>query len=376
LVLAGCGGGVEDAEEASAPAEDEAAEGASEEPAEEEADPAEDEFDLEAHFDGQRINFVIGFGAGGGYDVIARMMLPFLEAELPGKPSLTVQNAPGGGGLLAVQEVLRAPADGLTFGMMPLGRFFVPDLLGYEIENFDALEVFPTGRPLGDSVFVGCVRNDVATSWEEILEAGERGEVISFAADEPGGIERSVDFLIAAGAPVRMVTGYGGTAEMLASFGRGETDASGRCSTTSQFQELGADVVADPGVTPLWWEEVAPDEEWLEFLGGHELPPELTELPGLEISDDLAIGYQLSRDLSGGRMTYIRAGAPEPVQQAWLDAVEAVALNPQFQDLLATQELKGGYGPPDPFMEAPAVIEGLSDEAVGYLIRFLGLNVE
>lgn len=333
----------------------------------------EDDFDLVAHFDGQRINFVIGFNPGGGYDIIARLMLPFLELELPGRPRLTVQNSPGGGGLLAVQEVLRAPADGLTFGMMPLGRFWVPDLLGFDVENFDWREVTPIGRPLGDSVFVACIRNDVATSWEEVLELGRQGRTITFPADAPGGIERAVDFLVEAGAPVRMVTGYRGSAEMAAAFQRGEVDAYARCSATSAFQDLVPDMVVDPGVTPLYWEELAPDDAWLDFLGGHEMPRELTELPGLTLTDDLRIGYQLSNDLSGGRMTYIRTGAHPAVVQAWLDAVEAVALNPQFQDLLATQDLNPGYGPPDAFYSAPDQVAGLSEEAIAYLLRFLGL---
>jgi len=364
LVLAACGGGADSSAPAPAP-----------EPSDTSAPPEEvvDDFDLVAHFDGKRINFVIGFNPGGGYDIIARMMLPFLEQELPGRPRLTVQNAPGGGGLLAVQEVLRAPADGLTFGMMPLGRFWVPDLLGFDVPNFDWQDIAPTGRPLGNSVFVACVRNDVATSWEEILELGRQGRTITFPADTPGGIERAVDFLVAAGAPVRMVTGYSGTSEMAAAFTRGEVDAFARCSATSAFQDLGADVVRNPGVTPLYWEELAPDKAWLDFLGGHPLPPELTELAGLELNEDLRIGYQLSNDLSGGRMTYIRSGAHPAVQQAWLDAVEAVALNPRFQALLATQDLNPGYGSPDAFYEAPELIAGLSEEAVAYLLRFLGL---
>jgi tripartite-type tricarboxylate transporter receptor subunit TctC len=331
--------------------------------------------DLEEHFDGQKIDFVVGFSAGGGYDLIARLMAPYLEEELPGNPQVVVQNVPGGGGLAGVQEVLRAPADGLTMGMMPLGRFYIPELLGYDIENFEAEDVAPLGRPLGGSVFVGCVRNNVATSWEEILRLGEQGNPVKFpATDTLGGIEGDLDFLVAAGAPIKIVRGYNGTSEMAAAFVRGETDGYARCSETSQFSDLADDVVQDPGVTALWWKELKPDQEWLDYLGADSMPLEITELPGIDPSESLVEAFNLSTVYSGGRATFMRSGAPEEVEQAWRNAVEAVSKNPDYQEGLRDQDLNPGYADPQPFIDAAEVLGDLDDETRDYLVGFLGLE--
>lgn len=58
------------------------------------------------------IRLVVGYGAGGGTDMIARLAAEYLTKEL-GKP-VVVENKPGAGGNIASEAVARAPADGYT----------------------------------------------------------------------------------------------------------------------------------------------------------------------------------------------------------------------------------------------------------------------
>jgi tripartite-type tricarboxylate transporter receptor subunit TctC len=58
------------------------------------------------------IKMVIPFGAGGGTDVIGRLLAQKLTESL-GQP-VVVENRPGAGGSLGTSEVARAPADGYT----------------------------------------------------------------------------------------------------------------------------------------------------------------------------------------------------------------------------------------------------------------------
>lgn len=62
---------------------------------------------------GKTVRLIVGASAGGGYDLYARTLAPFISAHLPGKPSVVVQNMPGGGGLTSVLFLdASAPKDG------------------------------------------------------------------------------------------------------------------------------------------------------------------------------------------------------------------------------------------------------------------------
>ena len=58
------------------------------------------------------VTLVVPYPAGGGADIIARMLAESMKAQL-GQP-VVVTNRPGGQGTIGTAEVLRAPADGYT----------------------------------------------------------------------------------------------------------------------------------------------------------------------------------------------------------------------------------------------------------------------
>jgi tripartite-type tricarboxylate transporter receptor subunit TctC len=64
----------------------------------------------------QPIRIVVGFGAGGGTDIAARIVAQPLS-EILGQP-VVVENRVGGGGTTAAEAVARAPKDGYTALMM------------------------------------------------------------------------------------------------------------------------------------------------------------------------------------------------------------------------------------------------------------------
>jgi tripartite-type tricarboxylate transporter receptor subunit TctC len=93
-------------------------------------------------FSGKTIKWIIPFGVGGGSDVWARLYAPFFQKYLPGKPTVAVQNMPGGGSM-------RVKADGLTaFGSS--GSTSFPYLLGasqvkYDFAKYHIVFASPTG---------------------------------------------------------------------------------------------------------------------------------------------------------------------------------------------------------------------------------------
>jgi tripartite-type tricarboxylate transporter receptor subunit TctC len=68
--------------------------------------------DLAASYPNRIVRLVVGFAAGGGNDIIARIISQKLEERL-GQPVI-VENKPGAGGSLAALAVKAAPPDGYT----------------------------------------------------------------------------------------------------------------------------------------------------------------------------------------------------------------------------------------------------------------------
>src|SRR5262245_39199680 len=58
------------------------------------------------------LRWVVGFPAGGGADIVSRIMAPWL-AERLGQP-VVVENKPGASSNVSVQAVVNSPPDGYT----------------------------------------------------------------------------------------------------------------------------------------------------------------------------------------------------------------------------------------------------------------------
>lgn len=78
-------------------------------------------------FPNRPLRIVVGQGAGGGMDTIARLVGQRLTASL-GQPVL-VENRTGAGGMIATETVARAPADGYTLLLGPIGNMVFTPIL-------------------------------------------------------------------------------------------------------------------------------------------------------------------------------------------------------------------------------------------------------
>src|SRR5215470_13852745 len=58
------------------------------------------------------VRIIVGFAAGGGYDIIARLIGQWLSERL-GQP-FVIENRPGAATNIATQSVVNAPPDGYT----------------------------------------------------------------------------------------------------------------------------------------------------------------------------------------------------------------------------------------------------------------------
>ncbi len=63
-------------------------------------------------FRGKTIHMVVGSGPGGGYDIYARLISPYLGKALDA--NVVVENQPGAGGITSLNRLFVSPPDGLT----------------------------------------------------------------------------------------------------------------------------------------------------------------------------------------------------------------------------------------------------------------------
>src|SRR5262245_4842518 len=67
----------------------------------------------EPFYAGKTVTLVVGYSAGGGYDIYARMLARHYGRHIPGHPNVIVQNMPGAASMTSVRYLdATAPKDG------------------------------------------------------------------------------------------------------------------------------------------------------------------------------------------------------------------------------------------------------------------------
>lgn len=76
------------------------------------------------------ITFIVTYNAGGGFDLISRMLAPYLEKYLPKKVNVVVKNVPGAGGTVGSIELYDSKPDGYTIGLLDADTLAVAQVTG------------------------------------------------------------------------------------------------------------------------------------------------------------------------------------------------------------------------------------------------------
>lgn len=84
----------------------------------------------QAAYPEQPIKMVVAYAAGGGTDIIARLMAQYMQKHLGPNASIVVINRPGAGGGIGFTEVANAQPDGYTIGFIN-----TPNVLTIPIER-------------------------------------------------------------------------------------------------------------------------------------------------------------------------------------------------------------------------------------------------
>jgi tripartite-type tricarboxylate transporter receptor subunit TctC len=186
-------------------------------------------------YKGRTVSILVGYEAGGGYDLYARVVAQFLGKHIPGNPAVVVQNMPGAGGLRAARNLATVAAkDGTVLGMLSQTLPF-DTVLGYT-PDIDAGQFTWVGRAaMNVEVGVAFAKSGISsiedTRKREIPSGGTGGTASSTV----------VPFLLnkLAGTRFKLVAGYRSANEVLLAMERGEIDMVGATGISTVIAKHG-----------------------------------------------------------------------------------------------------------------------------------------
>jgi tripartite-type tricarboxylate transporter receptor subunit TctC len=187
----------------------------------------------EPFYNGKTVTLVVGYSAGGGYDIYARMLARHYGRHIPGNPNVIVQNMPGAASMTSVRHLdATAPKDGTvitTFDPGLITQMLTADKPVVDFANFQ---------------WVGTLLRDIricyawsATGIKTFSDMMKRKEfLIGTTAKGSNAYVNGAILRNVFKAPVRQISGYPGSNEQRLALERGELE--GNCgSWTAMPQE-------------------------------------------------------------------------------------------------------------------------------------------
>jgi tripartite-type tricarboxylate transporter receptor subunit TctC len=276
---------------------------------------AQDDF-----YAGKTIQLLIGFSAGGGYDIYGRTLARYLGRHIGGHPQIVPENMPGAGSLKLVNYLYNvAPKNGTAIGIFSPGILAEP-LLGHgEGAQFDATKFGWLGSV---SQEVSVCAFMASTGIASLHDMQTKPTVIGASG---GGAESDVFATVLRNLfhmPIRIVTGYPGGTEITLAMQRHEVD--GRCgwSWTSLLSRNKAMLTAKDINVIL---QVALSKDADPYLADVPLIMDLTKDPAERAALKLIVSRQ-----SIARPFAMPPGVPQQRLAVLRDAFDATMMDADF----------------------------------------------
>ncbi len=175
-------------------------------------------------YKGKTVTLIVGYDAGGGYDLYARTLAAHMGKHIPGNPTVIVQNMPGAGSMLSANSLFGSqPKDGTVFGTFGRGLPY-NELIGQPEAQFKSTQFGWLGS-MNDEVSICIARSDAPVKkFEDVLttplKIGATGP-----DDDTGFFPRFLNGAL--GTKFDLVMGYKGGNDVNLALERG--DVQGRC---------------------------------------------------------------------------------------------------------------------------------------------------
>ena len=167
------------------------------------------------------IRFIVGFGAGGGTDILARIVAEQLSRDV-GQPVL-VENRTGAGGRIAVEYVQNQPADGHLVAIGAIGQLAVTKAIYPQVSFHPTKTLIPLtmfgSYPL---VLSGRLDDKIKTVQDLVAYGKANPDKANYPSSSPAFTLPAELFKLKTGMPGTLVP-YRSAAEMLLSVIGGQT---------------------------------------------------------------------------------------------------------------------------------------------------------
>jgi tripartite-type tricarboxylate transporter receptor subunit TctC len=117
------------------------------------------------------IRVIVGFAAGGGNDLFARLIQPKLSEYLG--QSVIIENKPGAGGRLAVEYVRSQPADGYTIMVAATGQMAVAAAIYPKLAYHPTRDFIPLTMIASFPLILAGPANDAIKTVKELVAYGK-----------------------------------------------------------------------------------------------------------------------------------------------------------------------------------------------------------
>jgi len=182
---------------------------------------------------GRSITIVVGYSAGGGYDLYSRVLARHFGRYIPGNPSIVVQNMPGAATLTAARYLAaNAPRDGTFIAMFDPGQILeslaAPDKINVRFTDYRWIGSMSREVPICYAWGATGIR-----TWDDMMN--RREFIIGLTAKGSATYVNGATLRKVFNAPVRHIAGYPGSNESRMAVERGELE--GNCASWSAIPQ-------------------------------------------------------------------------------------------------------------------------------------------
>jgi tripartite-type tricarboxylate transporter receptor subunit TctC len=210
---------------------------------------------------GKSVSMIIGFGAGGGYDLWGRTVGRHIGRHLPGAPTVIPQNMPGAGSYAAASYIFNiAPKDGTVLGIIARDAALGP-LSGATGARFDPTRLSWIGTPTKETNV--CIAYHTSQV-KSVLDLYDKQLIVGDTGPGTGtrSYPKALNELL--GMKFKLVGGFPASSDVFLAMERGEVE--GICESLDSIKIRRPDWIPTKKISIL-------------FQGGAERNPELDGVP-------------------------------------------------------------------------------------------------